>query len=685
MTPKAPMPWIGLYAAVASLIWTLSLVIDALISVRQRKLWFPCRYSALNAASLTVLAVAVKLAMDLTTPMEGVIDQVAKTSSTALLCVSTAHFIPSLGSMSDRDILVNLTALGFLVGTLTVNVIIQVFTGVIEDHFQVLVVFMNVYAFIILSSSALTVFTSKRYLEHKYKELQTRILAEELQGDQIMDFDKLKSRVKKYWVMAETGNPQFVMARSEASGVLFMICVISYILGKSPYSRLDKPEIASDYKWSVYSIHWTQHFGMSLCVVTSLGRFLVALLHTVQNIRKCTISSISLEIKNYRIKRLVEWKKRLPPLHIRGQKLRKIIYHIRNLLINICIGSQIVIVIMNTLLVPISIGGFLYLFITDPVSTVILGIIPLAVLLSFGVSRMRIVRCLVMVKNFFLWQSEASVNPNEAEHMVGCEQDLRNFFLLLESEVIHDGYLMFINTSINSSIKMGAKNQPRYLMDLMENSTSFVGVSKFECDQVSPIICTEPLNCWSLSVATLTSIMIALPNVQNEKKSQFVRSVMEGFKYVRLIEKSLDVHKSFVCSTSAADFAWVLVEFRRKWLDMDLQKNARISKSSKETLQNLANRSEEILKKFTSRMNGNAMESSVDLPENIIIANSMYKISNSFLLVYEESYHFASDAQVFERLSVIVADIFAACLTNLPHVILKKCNNSTIEEREKSI
>ncbi|CAA2954772.1 Hypothetical predicted protein, partial [Olea europaea subsp. europaea] len=33
----------------------------------------------------------------------------------------------------------------------------------------------------------------------------------------------------------------------------------------------------------------------------------------------------------------------------------------------------------------------------------------------------------------------------------------------------------------------------------------------------------------------------------------------------------------------------------------------------------------------------------------------------------------------------IVADIFVACLTNLPHAILKKCNNNTIVEREKSI
>ncbi|XP_022895128.1 uncharacterized protein LOC111409320 isoform X2 [Olea europaea var. sylvestris] len=663
---------------------TVSLFIDAVISVRHRKLWFPCRFSSLNAASLTVLAVAVKLSMDLTTPMKGVYDQAAKITSTAFLCVSTTHFMPSLGSMSDRDIIVNLTALGILIVTLTVNVIIQAFTRVIEDVKQVVIVCMNIYAFIVLISSALTVFTSKRYLERKYKELQTRILAAELQGDQIMDFEKLKLCVKKYWVMTETGNPQFVMVRSEASVVLFMICVLTYISERGILYG-GRPT-ASDYKWSVYFVYWTQYVGMILCTVMSLGRLLVALIHTVRNIRHCTICSISLEIKNYRIKRLVEWKRRLPPLYGRGQKHRKIIYHIRNLLINICIGSQIVIVILNKFLLPISIGGIIFLFDWNAASSATL-IIPLAIaiVLFFGILRMRIIRCLVMVKFFFSRQSEASANPNEAEHAVGYEQDLRNFVLHLESEAINDGYLTFINTSINSSVKMGAKHQPRYLTELMENSTSFEGVSKFESDQVSPIICIEPLNCWSLAVATLTSITIALPNVQNEKRNQLLRGVTEGFKYVRLTEKSLDVHKKLVSSTRAADFAWILVELRRKWLDMDLQKIARVSKSSKETLQNLANRSEEILKEFTSSMNGNAMESLVDLPENIIIANSMYKISNSLLLVHEESYHSASDTQVFERFSVIVADIFAACLTNLPQAILKKCNNSAIEEREKII
>ncbi|KAL2518187.1 hypothetical protein Adt_14434 [Abeliophyllum distichum] len=572
---NAPMPWIGVYAAVASLIWVVALTADVVHSVRHRKLWFPCRYSPLNAASLTVLAIAVKLAMDLTTPMPGILDQAAKSRSTAFLCASTTHFMPSIGSMSDRDIVVNLAALGILIVTLTVNVIIQVFTGVIEDwmRFQAVVVFLNVYSFIILSSSALTVFTSKRYLEHKYNELHKRISGEELQGDEIMDLDKLKLRVKKYWVMAETGNPQFVMARSEASAVLFMICLISYLS-----NGITRP-----------------HFS-------------------------------------------------------------------------------IVIVLVNKLFVPISFFGSLYILVRFAVYDVLVFTIPLTILIYFGISRKRIIRCLVTLKNKFLRESEASVNRNESENMHGYEQDLRKFVLLLESEAIQNAYLMFIDTSINSYIMIGARHQPRYLMDLLENSTSFEGVLKFESDLVSPIIGKEPLNCWSLSVATLTSIIIALPKVQNEKRNKLLRSVIEGFKYVHLIEKSLDVRKELVSSTNAADFLWVVAELRGKWLDTDLQKIARVSKFAKETLQILANKSEDILKEFKRKMNGNMVESGhINLPENVIIANSMYKISNTLLLVYEESYHSASDTQVFEKLSVIIADIFAACLTNLPHVILMKC------------
>ncbi|CAI9777572.1 unnamed protein product [Fraxinus pennsylvanica] len=655
-------------------------------SLRHKRLWFPCRYSALNAASLTALGIAVKFSMDLTTLMPGTYDQAAKRHSALFLCFSTAHFMPSLGSMSDRVIIVNLTTMGFFIVMLDVDVIIQVLTGVIEDDFQAVVALAIVCMFFICISSALTVSTRKRYLEHKYNELHTRISAEELQGDEIGDFDKLKSRVKKYWVMAETGDPQFVLARSDASCVLCMINVYIGIFDGFETFTNNKPEIASDYKWSVYLVYGTHCVGSFLCLIMSMGRLVVAMFYMSRNIRKCTISRISLEIKNYRINRLVEWKTRLPPSQVRYQKLRKIIYEIRNLLLDICIRTQIVIVIVNKLCwACILYFAYKAVVMFQHLDEELILSLSYATVIVYMLMDVVINRWLKAIKKFFLRESEVSVNPNESEHGLGYEKDLTNFFLLLESEAGIEDYLVFINASVNSFIMMGAKDQPKYLMGLMENSTSFDGVLKFESDQVSPIICKEPHNCWSLSMATLTSIMIALPNIQNEKRNQLLRSAIEGLKYVRLIEKSLDVDKKLVSSTTAADFAWVLVEMRHKWLDMDLRKVARVSKSSKETLQNLANKSEEILKEFTSKMNGNAMESPINLPENVIIANSMYKTSKTLLLVYDESYHSASDTQVFERLSVIIADIFAACLINLPHVILKKCNNSPIEEQLRSI
>ncbi|CAA3000766.1 Hypothetical predicted protein [Olea europaea subsp. europaea] len=349
---KSPMPWIGVYAAVASGIWTLLLFADKMHSLLHRKLWFPCRYAAFNATFLALMGIAVKLPMDLTTSMPGTYDQAAKRCSIAFLCASTAHVIPSLGSMSAREIIVNLTAVGILKVSHTVDVIFQVLSGVIEDYFQVVVVVIDVYTLFMLISSALTVSTRKMHLEHKYNALHARISAEELQRDEIMVFDKLKYHVKKYWVMAQTSDPRLVMARSDDFWVLSLIYAFIFSIDGLEVTTNNKPEIASDYKWSVYLVYYTQN---------------------------------------------------------------------------------------------------------------------------------------------------------------------------------------------------------------------------------------------SLSVAMLTSIMIALPNVQNEEKNQLLRSVIEGFKYVRPMEKSLDVHKRIVNSTSAADFAWDLVEMRHKWLDMDLQEIATISKSSKETLQNLAN------------------------------------------------------------------------------------------------
>nr|GEW71425.1 hypothetical protein LSAT_6X39981 [Tanacetum cinerariifolium] len=50
-----PMPWIGIYIASASLVCILAMAADSLHGLRNRKLWFPCNYFTLNAASLSVI------------------------------------------------------------------------------------------------------------------------------------------------------------------------------------------------------------------------------------------------------------------------------------------------------------------------------------------------------------------------------------------------------------------------------------------------------------------------------------------------------------------------------------------------------------------------------------------------------------------------------------------------------
>ncbi|KAL0318479.1 UNVERIFIED_CONTAM: hypothetical protein Sangu_2004100 [Sesamum angustifolium] len=50
------MPWIGLYIAAASAVCTLAMAADAFNGFTSKKLWFPCKYFSMNAASFDVIS-----------------------------------------------------------------------------------------------------------------------------------------------------------------------------------------------------------------------------------------------------------------------------------------------------------------------------------------------------------------------------------------------------------------------------------------------------------------------------------------------------------------------------------------------------------------------------------------------------------------------------------------------------
>ncbi|KAM0065753.1 hypothetical protein Hdeb2414_s0003g00118221 [Helianthus debilis subsp. tardiflorus] len=121
-SPKDAMPWVGLYIAIASLICALAMAADAIQAFWQRKLWFPNRIFTLNAATIKLIAVAMKLPVDLTNDMSHYEELATKMHCMTFLITMLANFLPSLGLMDDRELLMNMVALGILMITIVVNI-----------------------------------------------------------------------------------------------------------------------------------------------------------------------------------------------------------------------------------------------------------------------------------------------------------------------------------------------------------------------------------------------------------------------------------------------------------------------------------------------------------------------------------------------------------------------------------
>nr|GLL29548.1 uncharacterized protein LOC109157637 [Ipomoea trifida] len=201
-------------------------------------------------------------------------------------------------------------------------------------------------------------------------------------------------------------------------------------------------------------------------------------------------------------------------------------------------------------------------------------------------------------------------------------------------------------------------------------------------NQVPRLLSGEPPNCWTLPVVTLTSIAIAIPNIASEHVDWLVSSVNEGLRYASLIDV-LGEKRGLKSIKNAADVVWVGVELHRKWIDMDLERKIGDTSSTKDIIQDLADVAERIVMEFSSKDNIILVENPLYWPSNVLAANSMYRITRTIMLYYENNEYQAEE--LFRKLICMIADILAACLTNLPHMITTKCISNAIEERLESV
>ncbi|KAK6148366.1 hypothetical protein DH2020_019278 [Rehmannia glutinosa] len=642
------MPWIGMYVAAASLICTLAMAADTFNGFRRKKYWFPSKFFSLNAMSLTLLAVAMKLPVDLTTRMFAPTDRLAKVSTLAFMSTAMGNFMTCLGSMEDREILMNTTALGVLVVTVVVNICVQIIQ--MRDFLggrkmfaeEIIASVLMLLSLVMVASSAIMVPATKRYLESKYHEMLKMASDEQFLESEEGNcmFDKLRLMITKYWVMAETSCPQFVIARSvtcTASGVICLLTALVLVQAEirmvMEYKTINIT--SSKYGWSVKWIVLAQSIGVGVGTIAPAFRCFTAIKFKCSENGKRSFKD-EFKIEAYWTEMLVEWKESSLPLQIRNHVDRSMLQ--RN-----------------------SVYNFLFCK---------------SILLVFPLHQ--------KVEECIQFRPSRIHGISESESEIRMELDLSRYVLLLEGETeLPQKIQRNICKEVDKLIQTGKKQQPKNLINLLHKVGNFRGLKEVDMNQVPSLHSQEPPKCWSLPLVTLTSIAIALPNIPR-KVNWLLQSVDEGLFYVKLIEKSLDKKGNLVNSRNAADVIWVGVELYRKWQGKDLHETSLTGRNSKETLQELSNNAERTIVDLKREVEDFLIENPLNWPVKIIAANSMYRICQRLLIAYEGDY-LRADEGLFEQLCNMIANILAACLTNLMRVIIMKCQRKAIKEKDKIV
>ncbi|KAL8557367.1 hypothetical protein ACS0TY_004703 [Phlomoides rotata] len=643
------MPWVGLYIAAASAMCTLAIAADALNGFRVKK---PCKYFRLNAASLTLLAVATKLPSDLNAAS---LTLFPKHVSLIFMSIAIAHFTSSLGSMNDEQIIANVVALAILVITTAANMCIQLV--LLRDFLNpVRVISMLPTVLMMLSlatfvSGAITVPSMKRSLESEYQEKHRVSVREGF----TFTSDGQRGYMMKYWVMAKSGSPEFVMARSVVSTTPAVICLFHVIILAAIYAvsfliygrlSLGRPESA--YGRYTLWILVIQSIGVVVGMVSPLFRWFIAAGFKCSSARNQQSFLNGFKIEAHWIEALVDWRDCSSALHIQKNKYRKFLHDARWFAITFCIGLQTLFVLLSKLLLLLS-----------------------ALLLS----------------RFSLCYTHSIAQMISNNEISGDEMDvnLTRYVLLLEGEAeLPKRIVKNICREATKMIQMGKQKQPNHLVNLLSKFNKFQGVGSFDSDKIPSLHSEEPQNIWMLPVITLASIAVALPNIAKHKGEQLLRSMGEGLSLVKIVEKTLDKNAQLVNIRKSADVTWTGVVLYMKWLDVDLRRTSRNCNNSKDLVRELSRKAEKAIVELKREEKDSVVENPRNWRTELVCWNSMYRISRTILLSFDDEDE-DTDEELFERLSVMIADIFAACLTNLPRVMTKMCHCNVIEEREKSV
>ncbi|GKE19522.1 hypothetical protein Tco_1427099 [Tanacetum coccineum] len=594
----------------------------------------------------------MKLPMDINNSMPGHVDQVSKLGSMAFMCTMMANLLPSLATMTNKELLTNIIALGVLVITLVVNVCIQINTGVLTLYINnedlhgtisdardvsgnatihniaaIIYVVTLLMLLIIHACSSLAIVKSKKMLESKYQAGHETALR--VPRPRRLSVEYLRQHVRNHWIMAETSNPQFVAACSAISSTSGIICAASalghivttvftfYIVSPMGYK--------SDYKWSMKAIFIIQSIEVILGTIALIFRCFADLSFKVTNTWNWNHINV-FKVEKYWTQTLSDWKQSSISFSPRSRKCKIVFHNSKSIVLSFCIGIQ----------------------------------------------KTAVVACKMIGLFKLLFVIRAMLNPEQPV------QNIDQYVLQLQDDIKFaertlNGFTEFVNLVIQNV----ENYQPSNLMNLLNQYNGFQGVGIYDSIHVPPLNDVEYLDCWSLPLVTLTTIAISLPDIQNDRVDLLI-SVSEGLVYVKLVEEILNTTNDYVRIQKAARMLWLEVEFYNRWLGNELQNHAPRVYIAGQILQWFSNEAQNVLREVgVMDIDGSN--------EKAICANSMYRITETILLLNQGNIDEVSQENLFVRLSSMISDIMAACLTNLPLVIAMKCHESVIEKREASV
>ncbi|KAJ0580372.1 hypothetical protein HanRHA438_Chr04g0166441 [Helianthus annuus] len=508
---------------------------------------------------------------------------------------------------------------------------------------------------IIHVSSSLAILKSKQIIELKYQKAHeaASTYIQQLNGE-MLTVEKLEPYVENYWIMAGSGSPQFIIACSATTTASGVICALTTILhiftvGWS-ISEYTFDDCGSAYGKSTQWILIVQFIGVLLGTVAPLSRCFASLSFKVSieslrnHIKVCKVES-------YWTQKLSDWKDSCIPFPFRSHKRMVVIKNMKSLILNFSIKLQKGVVVVCKV---IALNPFF-----------------------FTICVLYCLRCL----NWLL-QLVFCSSGNKTNDLKGI-----NYVLQLENDKeLAERTLKGLSKSFKQLIRRSEKKQPKNLMNLIKTKTTkgFQGVRMFgnndhhvQCSS-SKVECRD---CWSLAVVTLATIVLTLRMIKNMEVDSLLKSVREGLDYVTLVEKNLNATPEYVSIQKVAKRLWEEVDVYHIWLGIKLKDVApQVTTSACQedaTLQIVRF----FLGKAKNKINEGVESKNGDSKFTAICANSMSHITETIIGDHNESQKKSFDELISSR----IADILAACLTNLPQVIAMECHTDVIEKREACV